>query len=91
MELDYRLYENAFGTMYHLLLDRAASEDGVRFVNDTDKTRYAAVNGSPIFFDWDQEFRIAIEFTIMYPKIYVKKSIPFFEGANKVIERTAIC
>lgn len=89
MELDFLLYEKAFGTMYHLLIDKS-SKDGVRFVNDTDNKTYATVNGSPVFFNWDKEFRIAIEFTIMFPKIYVKKSIPYLKSYSKKMVRNCV-
>lgn len=63
--------------MYHLLLDRKYQEDRVKYVSDKDYPKYATVNGEPVFFNFDKEFRIAIEYTIIYPKIYVKKSKPY--------------
>lgn len=77
-EFNFKLYEKALGTMYHLILDRPTdSGESVKYVSCDDKPLYATVNGNPVFFNWDKEFRIATEYTIMYPKIYVKASKPY--------------
>ena len=77
-KLDYISLEPQYGAMYHLVLDRPTDADeSVRYVSDDDKPMYATVQGNPIFFNWDKEFRVALDYTIIYPKIYVKESEPY--------------
>jgi hypothetical protein len=74
--MDFRSYEQIYGKMYHLLLDRKGKDNGVRFVADHDYPKFASYEYHPVFFDDDKNFRIATDFTIIYPKIYVRESIP---------------
>lgn len=77
-EFDFKEHEAKYGDMYHLVLDRPTDSDSsIRYVSDKDHPKYAGVNGDPLFFNWDKEFRIATEYVIMYPKVYVKASKPF--------------
>lgn len=75
VELDYKAYENQYGEMYHLLLDRWDAFECVKFVADKDHPKFAAYHNLPIFFDKDQNFRIAVKYTIVYPKVYVEDSV----------------
>jgi hypothetical protein len=77
-EFDFKKYEDLYGDMYHLVLDRPSdSDESIKFVSDTDYPKFAGVDGNPLFFNWDKEFRIATDYVIMYPKVYVRASEPF--------------
>ena len=79
MKKDFRAYESEYGQMFHLLLttDGTVSEkDKVKFVSDHHHPKFSSVEGYPIFFDHDKEFRLAVDYVIMYPKVYVRTSIP---------------
>ena len=69
--------------MYHLILDTPTDSDAsAKYVSDKDYPKYAGVDGKPIFFNWDKEFRVATDFVIMYPKVYVKASEPLTSLSN---------
>ena len=75
-ELDYGSYQPIYGDIYHLLRYSTKTPDQIRFVTYFERPRFAGVNGNPIFFSDNQQFRVAIDYTIIYPKVYVKKSVP---------------
>lgn len=82
-EFDFKGYESEYGDMYHLVLDRPTDSDAsIKYVSGSDYPKFAGVEGRPIFFSWDKEFRIATEYVIMYPKVYVKESEPLTSKAN---------
>lgn len=72
-ELDYRSYEKEYGEMFHLVLDRIDTNGQLKFVADKDYPKYATVDNNPLFLNFDKELCIAVEYTIIYPKVYVKK------------------
>ena len=90
MSLDYKEFEEDFGDMYHLVIDRINTDDGVRFVHDGDGGRYASIDGAPVFFGEDQEFHVALEYTIIYPKIYILDSEHMKMGDLKFMGRSII-
>jgi hypothetical protein len=73
---DYRELETDYGKMYHLLLDLHGAKGGIRFVASHDHPKFASIEYHPVFFDENKNFRIATDFIIVYPKIYVRQSIP---------------
>lgn len=73
---DFKAYEELYGDMYHLLLNKLDEGTRIKFVSDSNYPAFATLLGNPVFFDFDKKFRMAIDYTIIYPKIYVKKSIP---------------
>ena len=72
-ELDYRSFEKEFGEMFHLVLDRIDTNGQLKFVADKDYPKYATVDNQPIFLNFDKELCTAVDYTIVYPKVYVKK------------------
>jgi hypothetical protein len=82
---DYKKLENQYGKMYHLLLDKVTEESGVRFVHGTDYPKFAGVEYNPIFFDENKNFRVAVDYIIVYPKIYVRTSIPVVKNHLPII------
>ena len=74
--MNFRGLEARFGEMYHLILDLKGTSDGVRFVAEHDFPKFASIDYHPIFFDSEKNFRIATDYTIIYPKVYVRHSIP---------------
>jgi len=91
MELDYGSYQSQYGTMYHLLLDRLGSAEGVRFVNGEDcNPKFLTVGGNPVFFNWDKEFCVALDYTVIFPKVYVRKSVLLSKHETKVMSRQYI-
>lgn len=75
-ELDFAIYQEAFGKMYHLIRYTKTSPDNVRFVHYSENPKYTAINGRPIFFSDTKELCIATEYTIIYPKVYVRRYVP---------------
>lgn len=76
---NYRLFEPEFGTMFHLLIDKQ-TEEGIKFVSDHNYPKFASIDSNPIYFDDHKNFRIATDFTIIYPKVYVRDSIPLIQN-----------
>lgn len=73
MELNFKQLENKFGTSAHLLV-RRGPHDKYRFASDSDSDVYLSQGGLPVFYNSvDQFFCLALHYTIIYPKIYVKK------------------
>jgi len=72
---NYKSYEILYGDMYHLLLNKLGTTTGIKFVSNSNYPLFASLLYGPVFFDSDKNFRIAIDYTIVYPKIYVKKSV----------------
>lgn len=91
MDLDYIKYESQYGVMYHLLLDRIGTNTGVRFVNGDDPNpKFITVCGKPVFFNWDKEYCIALDYTIIFPKLYVKKAVLLTKYEIKRLSRQYI-
>ena len=74
---DYKKLEEKLGTMYHLLLNRFDEATTIKFCADAHYPKFATIHDQPVFFDHDKNFMLAIDYTIIYPKIYVKHAIPF--------------
>lgn len=64
--------------MFHLLLNlnKSIDDTNIRFVGSHDFPKFAAIEGHPVFFDNDKNFKLATDFTIVYPKVYIRESIP---------------
>ena len=87
---ELREVENELGVMYHLLIDRINSVNGIKYVKEADKGKYSSISLGPIFFNWNQEFHIALDYTIVYPKIYVKSSVQLLAVDISDISRSYI-
>lgn len=74
-DFNYRELEEKYGKMYHLLLPKANKDKGVKFVSDHNHPKFASIDSKPIFFNDDKEFCLALNYVIIYPKVYVIKSI----------------
>ena len=75
--LDYTEYTKDFGTMYHLVLDvESFDKKSIRFCSAHDKDKFLTINDFPIFFTPVDGFLMAIDYTIVYPKIYVRSYKP---------------
>lgn len=69
-ELDYASFQAQYGQMFHLILYR--KRDGARYVSFHDK-KYSAINNYPLFYNEKRELCLATSFTIIFPKIYIRK------------------
>ena len=74
-DLNYSSYSKEYGDMFHLILDvEDFKTKGIRFCSLHDKGKYLTLNEYPVFYTHTQGFLVAIDYTIVYPKIYVKTS-----------------
>jgi len=69
--INYRALAKAYGVMYHLLV---LTKTEVKFASSHNKPKYAGLNGNPIFI-FDNEVHEAIDYVIVYPKLYVTTSM----------------
>jgi hypothetical protein len=86
--MDKEALEEQFGLMYHLILDRNDFSKGARlikFVSAKDYPKFASVDNNPIIFGRDKMFYVATEYTIIYPKVFVRAYKPLH--AKDVITR----
>jgi hypothetical protein len=73
-EIDYPALQKDYGTMYHLILDSLDKGGSIRYASVVQYPKYATINGHPVFYlPLDKQFFIALDYTIVYPKIYVRK------------------
>lgn len=74
---DFKKFEGQYGDMFHLLLnlDKATPGPDIRFVSEHDQPMFTGIDGHPVFFDHDKNFKLATDFIIIYPKVYVRASI----------------
>jgi hypothetical protein len=88
--MDYTLYEKMYGNMYHLLLNRVGTDKGIKYVRSNKSFGYLSVDNFPIFFNMHKEFCVALDYTIIYPKIYVAQSVKLSEYQVKSLSRSFI-
>lgn len=80
---NFKEYEESLGTMYHLILDTLDPliVNKIRFVDNKDFPTYLGSNGNPIvYLHLDKIYLVAEDFTIIYPKVYIKRSRPLKES-----------
>lgn len=73
--MNYPKLVNRFGKLYHLLYP--IEGEAPKFLKEHHEY-FAGCQGRPIYLDTDtKQIRIALEYTILVPKIFVTKSIPY--------------
>ena len=73
-QLSYIDYQKDYGRIFHLILDVNDFDDStIKFCAYHNKGKFLSINDFPIFYTASHGFLMAIDYTIIYPKIYVKK------------------
>jgi len=84
-DLPFADYQDQFGKMYHLTLYVKNAPEQLRFVHYSNQ-RYTTYNGYPIFYSENKEFCMALDYTIVFPKIYVRRYRPISEIMQKSLQ-----
>ena len=77
MGIIYKHFESKLGPMFPLISaknDFSEKAQCLKFASIREFPKYASIDNCPIFFGKDGNFRIALTYTIIYPKVYVRRS-----------------
>jgi hypothetical protein len=81
--LNYEDFESTLGELFRLIIVNTESQSGYSYCSSESEVEYSTFKGSPLFFDAQGNFRLATDYSIVFPMIYVRTSIIHVETMEK--------